>query len=71
MVAASPEGFGVLIGLDRLGACALLARLAIGTVHARRAADRGAVIRAGDGPPSVRCATPITVGRLAPVLILP
>ena len=59
----------VLIGLYCLVAGALLVRLAIGTVHARRL-YRGAVRRAGRAT-SVRCATPISVGWLSPVLILP
>jgi beta-lactamase regulating signal transducer with metallopeptidase domain len=63
------RGIWVLIGVYCLGACALLARLAIGTVHARRL-YRSTVIRAGRAT-SVRCATPITVGWLSPVLILP
>jgi BlaR1 peptidase M56 len=63
------RGTWVLIGLYCLVACALLVRLAIGTVHARRL-YRGAVRRAGRAT-SVRCATPISVGWLSPVLILP
>jgi bla regulator protein BlaR1 len=59
----------VLVGLYLLGASVLLARLAVGTVRARRL-RRGAVIEAGRLT-SERCATPITVGWLAPVLILP
>ena len=63
------RGTWVLIGLYCLVACVLLVRLAIGTVHARRL-YRGAVRRAGRAT-SVRCATPISVGWLSPVLILP
>lgn len=63
------RGTWVLIGLYGLVAGALLVRLAIGTVHARRL-YRGAVRRAGRAT-SVRCATPISVGWLSPVLILP
>jgi hypothetical protein len=59
----------VLIGAYVLGALALLIRLAIGTVHAHRL-RRGAVMRAGLAT-SARCATPITVGWLSPVVILP
>ena len=59
----------VLIGAYVLGALALLVRLAIGTVHAHRL-RRGAVMHAGLAT-SPRCATPITVGWLSPVLILP
>ena len=63
------RGTWVLIGLYCLVACALLVRLAIGTVQARRL-YRGAVRRAGRAT-SVRCATPISVGWLSPVVILP
>jgi hypothetical protein len=63
------RGMWVLIGLYCLVAGALLVRLAIGTVHARRL-YRGAVKRAGRAT-SVRCATPISVGWWSPVLILP
>jgi hypothetical protein len=63
------RGMWVLIGLYCLVAGALLVRLAIGTVHARRL-YRGAVTRAGRAT-SVRCATPISVGWWSPVLILP
>jgi hypothetical protein len=63
------RGTWVLLGLYCLVACALLVRLAIGTAHARRL-YRGAVRRAGRAT-SVRCATPISVGWLSPVLILP
>ena len=63
------RGTWVLIGLYCLVACALLVRLAIGTVQARRL-YRGAVRRAGRAT-SVRCATPISVGWWSPVLILP
>src|SRR4051812_42349987 len=59
----------VLIGLYGLVACALLVRLAIGTVQARRL-YRAAVRRAGRAT-SARCATPISVGWWSPVLILP
>jgi hypothetical protein len=63
------RGAWVLIGLYCLVACALLVRLAVGTVHARRL-YRSAVKRAGRAT-SVQCATPISVGWLSPVLILP
>jgi beta-lactamase regulating signal transducer with metallopeptidase domain len=63
------RGTWVLIALYCLVACALLGRLAIGTVHARRL-YRSAVKRAGRAT-SVRCATPISVGWWSPVLILP
>ena len=66
---APTVGASVLIGAYLLGASALLIRLAIGTVHARRL-RREALIHAGRAT-SARCATPITVGWLAPVLILP
>ena len=66
---APTVGASVLIGAYLLGAFALLIRLAIGTAHARRL-RRGAVMHAGRAT-SARCATPITVGWLAPVLILP
>lgn len=52
-----------------LGVVALLTRLAIGTLQARRL-RRAAVVHAGR-PTSARCSTPITVGWFAPVLILP
>ncbi len=59
----------ILIGLYLVGAIALLTRLAIGTLQALKLC-RAAVIRDGRAT-SVRCATPITVGWFAPVLILP
>jgi len=52
-----------------LGACVLLARLAVGTVRAhklvRRAANRGGRLT------SDSCAAPVTVGWLTPTVILP
>jgi len=58
-----------LIGLYVLGACALLARLLAGTIQARRL-RRSAVAHEGRMT-SPRCAAPITVGWLSPMLILP
>jgi beta-lactamase regulating signal transducer with metallopeptidase domain len=66
---ARPAGEISLIAVYLLGACVLLARLAIGTVQARRL-RRGAVIHRGRAT-SARCATPVTIGWLSPVLILP
>lgn len=68
-VSQSTRGMVVLMGAYLLGALALLIRLAIGTVHAHRL-RRGTVMHAGRAT-SARCATPITVGWLSPVLILP
>jgi beta-lactamase regulating signal transducer with metallopeptidase domain len=68
-VSESARGTLVLIGAYLLGAFALLIRLAIGTVHAHRL-RRGVLMHAGRAT-SARCATPITVGWLSPVLILP
>ncbi len=68
-VAGSSRGTLVLTGAYLLGVLALLARLAIGTVHAHRL-RRGAVMHAGRAT-SARCATPVTVGWWSPVLILP
>jgi beta-lactamase regulating signal transducer with metallopeptidase domain len=59
----------VLAGLYLCGVLALLVRLAIGTVEASRL-RRGSVTRRGIAT-SARCATPVTVGWLSPVLILP
>lgn len=58
-----------LVVVYLLGALVLLTRLAIGTMQARRLVH-AAVMRAGRAT-SPRCATPITVGWLSPVLILP
>jgi beta-lactamase regulating signal transducer with metallopeptidase domain len=58
-----------LIGAYAIGVFALLLRLGIGTVRAHKL-RRTAVVQAGRAT-SARCATPITVGWLAPVLILP
>ena len=66
---ASSSVMWLLVAVYALGAVALLTRLAIGTMQARRLC-RGAVMRAGRAT-SPRCATPITVGWLSPVLILP
>jgi len=63
------RGMLVLIGAYVFGALALLVRLGVGTVQAHRL-RRGAVVHAGRAT-SGRCATPITVGWLSPVLILP
>jgi len=63
------RGAWLFVGLYCLVAFALLTRLAIGTVHARRL-RREAVNSAGRAT-SVRCATPISVGWWSPVLILP
>ena len=63
------RGAWLLVGLYCFVAFALLTRLAIGTVHARRL-RRQAVNSAGRAT-SVRCATPISVGWWSPVLILP
>jgi beta-lactamase regulating signal transducer with metallopeptidase domain len=59
----------VFVGTYLLGAFTLLVRLAFGTVHAHRL-RRMAVVHAGRAT-SARCAAPITVGWLSPVLILP
>ncbi len=59
----------VLAAVYLLGALALLTRLSIGTVQAHLL-RRGAEMREGRAT-SARCATPITVGFLSPVLILP
>jgi bla regulator protein BlaR1 len=59
----------VLVGIYLAGASLLLTRLLIGAAHARRL-RRSAVLRAGHAT-SARCATPITIGWLAPTLILP
>jgi uncharacterized protein (TIGR03435 family) len=58
-----------LLGLYGAGALLLLLRLVIGTVHANRL-RRDAVIHDGRLT-SDRCITPITVGWIAPVLVLP
>jgi beta-lactamase regulating signal transducer with metallopeptidase domain len=68
-VTDSPRGLWVFIGVYVFGLSALLIRLAIGTSHAHRL-RRKAVVHAGRAT-SARCATPITVGWLSPVLILP
>jgi beta-lactamase regulating signal transducer with metallopeptidase domain len=68
-VSQSARGMLVLIGAYLLGAFALLIRLGVGTVHAHRL-RRGVVMHAGRAT-SARCATPITVGWLSPVLVLP
>ncbi len=68
-VGESGPAMVVLVGAYFLGAFVLLIRLAIGTVHAHRL-RRGVVMHAGRAT-SARCATPITVGWLSPVLILP
>ena len=65
----SPGVTWMLVAIYLVGVTLLLARLAIGTLHARRLC-RAAVIHAGRAT-SARCATPITVGWLSPVLILP
>jgi len=62
-------GDWLVIAVYFLGAGALLARLATGTVRARQL-YRSARMCNGRLT-SARCATPITVGWLAPVLILP
>lgn len=59
----------ILIGVYVLGLGVLLARLAIGTVHANRL-RRTATTIAGAAT-STRCSTPITVGWLKPLMILP
>ena len=59
----------ILLGVYLLGACLLLLRLAIGTVHARRIA-RDAVPHDGMSVSS-RCAAPVTVGLFHPAVILP
>jgi uncharacterized membrane protein len=59
----------LLLGGYLLGVCALLARLALGTVRARRLI-RSAVMQEGRLI-SGSCAAPITVGSLHPVVILP
>ena len=68
-VTDSPRGLWVFIGVYMFGLSVLLIRLAIGTSHAHRL-RRKAVVHAGRAT-SARCATPITVGWLSPVLILP
>jgi beta-lactamase regulating signal transducer with metallopeptidase domain len=68
-VSDSGPGLWVFIAAYLVGVFALLSRLAIGTVHAHRL-RRNAVVHAGRAT-SARCATPITVGWLSPVLILP
>jgi beta-lactamase regulating signal transducer with metallopeptidase domain len=68
-VGLSARVLRALTGVYLFGALALLIRLAIGTVHARKL-RRGIVMHAGRAT-SARCATPITVGWLSPVLILP
>ncbi len=68
-VSGISPGMVAVAGVYLLGAFVLLARLAVGTVQARRF-RRAAVMRAGRAT-SARCATPITVGWFSPVLILP
>ncbi len=68
-VSDSARGLWMFIAAYLFGVSALLIRLAIGTVHADRL-RRQAVVHAGRAT-SARCATPITVGWLSPVLILP
>jgi beta-lactamase regulating signal transducer with metallopeptidase domain len=68
-VSDSARGLWVFIGAYLFGVFALLIRLGIGTVHAHRL-RRMAVLHAGRAT-SARCATPITVGWLSPILILP
>lgn len=71
--ARTPGGRGpgelALIGAYAIGVFTLLLRLGIGTIRAQKL-RRTAVVQAGRVT-SARCATPITVGWLAPVLILP
>src|SRR5262245_27065476 len=57
------------LGIYLVGACTLLGRLALGTVRARRLI-RTAVMQEGVRT-SASCASPITVGSLRPVVILP
>jgi len=57
------------LGLYALIACAMLARLAMGTVRARRLVR--SAVRQHDLLTSTSCAAPITVGCLQPVAILP
>jgi protein involved in polysaccharide export with SLBB domain/beta-lactamase regulating signal transducer with metallopeptidase domain len=65
----APRGPRLLLGLYLLGVFVLLARLTIGTVRARRLARR-AVNRDGRLTSS-SCASPVTVGWIHPVVILP
>ena len=64
-----PGVMALLAGVYVLGAVALLIRLGVGTLQARRL-RRAAVVHAGRVT-SARCSTPITVGWFSPVLILP
>ena len=65
----APRGELMLIAVYGIGVFALLLRLGVGTIRADKL-RRTAVLHAGRAT-SGRCATPITVGWLAPVLILP
>ena len=65
----TPGVMALLAGVYVLGAVALLIRLGVGTLQARRL-RRAAVVHAGRVT-SARCSTPITVGCFSPVLILP
>jgi len=58
-----------LAGIYLLGACVLLARLAIGTVRAHMLVRRAA--NCGGRLTSHSCAAPVTVGWLTPAVILP
>jgi beta-lactamase regulating signal transducer with metallopeptidase domain len=64
-----PDGQRVLLGIYMLVTCALLVRLAVGTVRTRRLVRR-AVMRDGRLT-SASCASPVTVGWLRPVAVLP
>jgi len=68
-VSESSRGVWLLIGSYLFGVSALLVRLAFGTVQAHRL-RRQAVVYAGRAT-SAQCTTPITVGWLSPVVILP
>jgi TonB family protein len=58
-----------LAGIYLLGLCALLARLAIGTVRAQMLVRRA--VKCEGRPASDLCAAPVTVGWLHPAVILP
>jgi uncharacterized protein (TIGR03435 family) len=59
----------VALGLYAIGAIALLVRLAVGTLYAHRL-RRSATLRNGRAT-SDRCAAPMTIGWLRPMLVLP
>jgi len=64
-----PNGRSTLMFIYVVGAAVLLGRLMIGTLRARRLMRRA--VRDGEHWTSDDCATPVTVGWLRPMMILP